>query len=145
MGGDFQNLEAIKSQAKSEAPSGLSEKSLEHLVNSYGSRYHQLFKLMQESPGLAQTITEKSPVVKAEIVYGVRYEMAQKLADITHRRTELWMDKSITEAESLEIVALIDSELNSRTIKKESEAMFKKTDSRSFSLQSQDAVHAISN
>ena len=42
-----------------------------------------------KNPECLQTISENSPVLKAEVIYAVREEMALKLSDVIRRRTVL--------------------------------------------------------
>lgn len=69
--------------------SHLSPEVTRHLVYSYGSAYPEVLDYLKSDPGAAQRICGQSPVIKAEILQGIREEMAQKLVDVIMRRTEL--------------------------------------------------------
>ncbi len=73
VGGDFESLTNL-----------LSSVSLPHLAYSYGSRCGRVLAL-----GDLDRVSETSPVLAAEIRYGVREEMALDLASVVLRRTEL--------------------------------------------------------
>ena len=60
-----------------------------HLKTTYGSRYMDVLKLTEKDPDLLERIDSNGPIIKAEIVYGIREEMAEKLTDVVFRRTEL--------------------------------------------------------
>ena len=66
-------------------------KTIDHLFTLYGARATEVLKLIDESPDLAAPITPELPDIKAQIVYGVRYESAQTLVDLLRRRTTLAM------------------------------------------------------
>lgn len=58
------------------------------LLHNYGSQYEEVLKYIKEEPGLADTVGD-TKALKAEIVYTVRQEMAQKLGDVVFRRTDI--------------------------------------------------------
>lgn len=61
----------------------------EHLLTNYGSSYVEVLKLLQEEPFWKERVYKDYPVIKAEIVYAVREEMAFTLKDVLLRRTDL--------------------------------------------------------
>jgi glycerol-3-phosphate dehydrogenase len=67
------------------------KKVISHLVYNYGSEYPKVLSYLDKDPDSKQAITNtnNSPVIKAEVIHGIREEMAQKLSDIIFRRTEL--------------------------------------------------------
>ncbi|MEB3882032.1 glycerol-3-phosphate dehydrogenase [Lyngbya sp. CCY1209] len=66
-------------------------KSIHHLFSMYGARAVEVLQLTDEYPELAEKITPALPDIKAQIIYGVRSEMAHTLVDLTRRRTTLAM------------------------------------------------------
>ena len=62
---------------------------IQHLVYNYGSEYPEVLRSLDESPEWGKTVDDASPVIKAEVLHGIREEMAQKLTDVILRRTEL--------------------------------------------------------
>lgn len=64
-------------------------KIIRHLVQHYGSRYVDVLNCANESSELMQKIPGSSEVVKAEVINGVRHEMALKLTDMILRRTDM--------------------------------------------------------
>lgn len=87
-GGNIENFEDFVNRAIRENQPGLSEESIRSLVHHHGSEYPWVLKYIEEYPGWADTIGT-SHVIKAEIVYAVREEMARKLGDVVLRRTDL--------------------------------------------------------
>jgi glycerol-3-phosphate dehydrogenase len=59
------------------------------MIYNYGSEYADVFRYIDEDYIWSQRVTDTSQVIKAEIIHGIREEMAQKLSDIIIRRTEL--------------------------------------------------------
>jgi len=60
-----------------------------HLIFTYGSNFDILIRLMREDEHLRDRLVADLPIVKAEIVYAVRNELAVTLADALTRRTRL--------------------------------------------------------
>jgi len=60
----------------------------ERLAHNHGSRFEQVLQLTERQPDLAMPIGTTG-VLRAEVVYAVRHEMAQRLADVVFRRTDL--------------------------------------------------------
>ncbi len=58
------------------------------LGHNYGSEFEGVMDLVKEDPSLGDTVGS-SLVLKAEIIHAIRFEMAQKLADVALRRTDL--------------------------------------------------------
>ena len=50
-----------------------------------------MIEYFDEDPAASQPVSCASPVLKAEVLHGIREEMAQKLTDVIFRRTELGM------------------------------------------------------
>ena len=67
----------------------LSLLTLEYLFMLYGARVFNLLSLIDDAPELAEPIVSGLPDIKAQVVYAVRTEMAQQVADICRRRTML--------------------------------------------------------
>ncbi len=70
-------------------PSALDEEVVRHLVYNYGTEHKRVIRYAEENPAWLSRVTGDSPVIWAEIVHGIRDEMAQKLSDVILRRTEL--------------------------------------------------------
>ena len=82
----FEELAVLEQQQKS---AGISAEAFQHLLQTYGSGYRDVLRYCEEDQEWSQPVTNDSPVIKAEVLHGVRDEMAQKLTDILLRRTEL--------------------------------------------------------
>ena len=88
-GGTMYCFDEFVQQALKEKPVEISENSFRHLIQTYGSAYQEILRYYRRNPLWGQLVSDNSPVIKAEVLHGVREEMAQKLSDILFRRTEL--------------------------------------------------------
>ena len=66
------------------------------LIGFYGSRYCDVLKLVEENPSLKAPICSCSTVIRAQIVYAIRTEMARTEDDIVIRRLVLGYDECPT-------------------------------------------------
>jgi glycerol-3-phosphate dehydrogenase len=60
-----------------------------HLSQKFGAAATKVLDLASEEPLLKQPIVEGSPLIRAEVVYSVREEMATSIEDVLARRTGL--------------------------------------------------------
>ncbi len=88
-GGEFGRLDNLLAQHKERRLHSLSEASMLHLLRNHGTLHSEVLQHIAEDPSLSETLAETSPVIKAEVIHAVRQEMAQHLADVVMRRTEL--------------------------------------------------------
>jgi len=87
-GGDIGRFSDFMREMQRTRPSWLSEPTLESLVMSYGSRTPELIDRASAEPLLRRTIAG-SHVLLAEVAWALEKELAQTLADVVFRRTEL--------------------------------------------------------
>jgi glycerol-3-phosphate dehydrogenase len=87
-GGRIARFDEFLCRAIVQRPQSVSPEVMRPLVRNYGSEYPQVLKYLDEDGRWAETVGV-STVIKAEVVHAVREEMAQKLADVVFRRTEL--------------------------------------------------------
>jgi glycerol-3-phosphate dehydrogenase len=87
-GGNMERFNDLLTKETEKKVCGLDTQVIGHLVYNYGSEYHEVLKYLDENPDLGKTVNDTSQIIKAEVLYGVREEMAQKLADMILRRTE---------------------------------------------------------
>ena len=88
-GGFIESFNDLLANAIESRPHGLSDEIIRHLVYNYGSEYTEIINYIDENHYLGEKVSSRSNVIEAEILYGIREEMAQKLADVILRRTEL--------------------------------------------------------
>jgi glycerol-3-phosphate dehydrogenase len=77
------------SPPRGQAPVGVRPEALRHLLENYGSTTRELLGYVRADPSLGTELVAGSPVIGAEVVFGVEREMAQQLDDVVLRRTEL--------------------------------------------------------
>jgi glycerol-3-phosphate dehydrogenase len=58
-----------------------------HLAGKFGTRALKILELLNENPSWSRRITRGLPAIEAEIVFCIRYEMAETLEDLLARRT----------------------------------------------------------
>jgi len=68
---------------------GLSAEHLQALAELYGGRVQRLLELVEEDPALAEPVCAGSPLLRVQVVYGVREELARTPEDILRRRVPL--------------------------------------------------------
>jgi glycerol-3-phosphate dehydrogenase len=68
---------------------GLSRRTAEHLLQSYGRSHLDILALALQDKGLLEPLPTGCPVIRAEVVHAVEEEMALTLEDFMARRTGL--------------------------------------------------------
>jgi len=82
------------------------------LTARYGTRATLIASLLAERPDLSRPLAVGCPAIGAEVVYAIRHEMAQSLADFIERRAALvWRYPSEAEAAAPEVARLMAAEL----------------------------------
>lgn len=88
-GGDRPDVDAYFEQQIAKRPWGLTDASVRHLILHYGTRYTDILQHLTEDQKWGKRICEREDVLAAEVLHGVRHEMARTLSDAVRRRTEL--------------------------------------------------------
>jgi len=96
----MERFDKFVSEETRQAPHHLGAGTVRALIAQYGSAYSELVKYQR--PG--ESGEAALDMVRAEILYGIREEMAQTLADIVFRRTTLALPGKLTDG-SLEFCA----------------------------------------
>jgi glycerol-3-phosphate dehydrogenase len=87
-GGKIECFDEYVNQHACHFPETLSREIITSLIHNYGSAYQEVLKYITEEDSWAEKLGT-SNVIKAEVIHGVCEEMAQTLADIVFRRTDL--------------------------------------------------------
>jgi glycerol-3-phosphate dehydrogenase len=87
VGGDFPEFAALQAAARGAVPAAVPERSLAAWLRNYGTEYSRVADL-SKAIGMAERVGD-SDTLMAEVSYAVRDEMAQHLADVVMRRTNL--------------------------------------------------------
>ncbi len=88
-GGHIEDFEGFLQATVRKQSHGLKENIVRQLVYSYGSAYPDVLRYLEQPDALPPGISAEMAVLRAETLHGIHMEMAQKLADIVFRRTEL--------------------------------------------------------
>ena len=87
-GGNIERVEDFLTTVMKQRPLGIGENSIRRLVASYGSEYSSVLKCLDASQTGSRKTVDDCDVLRAEVRFGVREEMAQHLSDVVFRRTE---------------------------------------------------------
>jgi glycerol-3-phosphate dehydrogenase len=74
--------------------SGLSEETIVHLLNRYGSTIDEILEIIYADKKLGQPLTSELPYLRAEVIYAVTHEGAQSVDDVISRRTRISFEAS---------------------------------------------------
>jgi glycerol-3-phosphate dehydrogenase len=67
----------------------LAQEQLRQLIFNYGTAYFDVLGFFDPSDNEERVLSDEQAVLRAQIIYGIRREMARKLSDVIFRRTEL--------------------------------------------------------
>ncbi|MGH7494161.1 MAG: FAD-dependent oxidoreductase [bacterium] len=88
-GGKIERFDDYLRAETQKQPYGLRPAIVKHLVNNYGASYPELLRDCEGNSDWKETLGAGTEVLKAEVIHGMREEMALKLADVVMRRTDL--------------------------------------------------------
>jgi glycerol-3-phosphate dehydrogenase len=88
-GGNIGRLDQLLGNALAIRQTCIDETVIRSLVYTYGSTYRDLLAYGNDDSTWLQPVIAGVPVIRAQVVHGVREEMAQKLSDTIFRRTGL--------------------------------------------------------
>jgi glycerol-3-phosphate dehydrogenase len=87
--GAADDVERVAAEAAGAAPPGTASDVLDQLALTYGTECTRLLALARSESDLARPVAPGAPVLRAQVAYAVREEMAVTLADLVIRRTPL--------------------------------------------------------
>jgi len=88
-GGDIDDLGRFLASGEASRPAAVTPTSMRHLLETYGTASRQVLDYVRRDASLGHQLAGESPVIAAEVMYGVEHEMAQHLGDVVLRRTAL--------------------------------------------------------
>lgn len=88
-GGRIESFDDFLTSEIRNRPKDVDQATIRHLVYHHGSDYRDLLGYLDEDPDNGRRLDKTTNVIKAEILHAIREEMAQKMADVVFRRTEL--------------------------------------------------------
>lgn len=83
---------------------GVSNAAVRRMRESYGDRWLDVNRAGKDEAGWSEPVTNGTPVLRCEVLWGIRQEMALKLSDVVFRRTDLGSARCPSRA-ALEAVA----------------------------------------
>jgi glycerol-3-phosphate dehydrogenase len=98
----------------------LEEGVFARLVRNHGSNWREVLRPIRGEPALAEPLAP-SDTLGAEVVYAIRHEMAQRLADCVFRRTDLGTEGHPGEASLQACAKLMGQELGWSAVQQERE------------------------
>ncbi len=93
-GGNTGSFEDFVRKATDEAGKdfGVPAQIAERIVRTYGSRWQQVLGPIRENPALAEPLAGNPPLLRAEVQFAIRHEMAANVEDFLVRRSGLnWL------------------------------------------------------
>jgi glycerol-3-phosphate dehydrogenase len=110
-GGDMDSFDTFLGRSVQEMAPKLNTAQVTGLVHNYGTHCGQVLKYAETRPELLLPLGD-STVLRTEVIHAVREEMAQRLADVVFRRTDLGTGGDLN-AETLALCAeLMAQEMN---------------------------------
>jgi glycerol-3-phosphate dehydrogenase len=88
-GGDIEDLGRFLASGEDERPPAVTPAAMRHLLETYGTTFRRVLEYVRQDASLGRPLSDHSPVIAAEVMYGIQDEMAQHLADVVLRRTAL--------------------------------------------------------
>ena len=110
-GGDIGSFHEFLGRELASLPNGIETADIEDLAHRYGASYPEVLEHLPTQAESSGALWELSPLQRAEVVHGVRNEMAQKLSDVVFRRTTLGMVGVPREQSLNEIASIMSKEL----------------------------------
>ena len=89
VGGDIEHFDDYVKEVHHHCSDRLDPAVIDHLVYNYGSEYKRILQYVGEEPDFGKIVPGSKEVLIAEVIHAVREEIAQKLADVILRRTDL--------------------------------------------------------
>lgn len=106
-----------------EPPYNLHKDVAMHLMRNYGTRALQVGELARADPKLQRRLVERLPVIRAEVVFAARQELAVTAVDVLARRTRVAFVDSKAAAEAAPVVIdILAHELGWSSARKTEEA-----------------------
>lgn len=88
-GGEIDSFEDYVANAIQTAPRSITAAQVKHLIRHHGTKHGYLCSMIAQNPPWGIPLSNLTHVTPAEVIHAVRSEMAQTLADVVFRRTEL--------------------------------------------------------
>ena len=100
-----------EADVKLRAADQVSEAGRKRLLEIYGGRASEIFKLAADDQSLVEPLDQQRTVLAAEIVFCIRYEFARNLIDLLHRRTMLGLSPDLGQSHARAVARIAAAEL----------------------------------
>lgn len=84
-----ESIQRLKDRLGRKYPGVVGDEESQNLVATYGSRAESVLQLAASDTSLAERVVPGLPVIRAQLLHGVRHEMVRRPEDLVWRRTEL--------------------------------------------------------
>jgi glycerol-3-phosphate dehydrogenase len=85
-GGQIERLQPFLAQEMLERPRGLNAEVVRGLIYHYGAGYREVLSSLDDGSATSQSALDDACLLEAEVLYGIRVEMAHNLTDMVARR-----------------------------------------------------------
>lgn len=109
-GGQVDDIEHFVSAAVARRPAGITDEAARTLARNHGSAMGEVLAHVERDAALGQSVAG-THVIEAEVAHAVRDEMAQRLADVVYRRTDLGTGERPTRAALEQCARILAGEL----------------------------------
>ena len=93
----------------------ISEATVTHLLDRYGSLISEILEIITEDPSMAQRLIPDLPYIKAEILHAATHEGALSVEDVLLRRTRISFEAADSGADAaMEVAKIIGDEIGYR-------------------------------
>ncbi|NOZ61615.1 MAG: glycerol-3-phosphate dehydrogenase/oxidase [Calditrichaeota bacterium] len=120
-GGEIDMFEDFVNERSEQLAEKLDRRVVAHLSHNYGSAMDEILEYEREGEENLRKLDGSDEVLRAEVIHAVRKEMAQKLADVILRRTDLGSAGHPGEEAVAEAAEIMAKELGWSKEKKETE------------------------
>jgi len=102
----------VQQRAKIAETYSISEATVTHLLDRYGSLIEEILEIISANPAMAQRLIPDLPYIKAEILHAVTHEGALSVEDVLLRRTRISFEDFYSGSEvAPEVAKIIGDEL----------------------------------
>jgi glycerol-3-phosphate dehydrogenase len=102
----------VQQRAKIAETYSISEATVTHLLDRYGSLIEEILEIISANPAMAQRLIPDLPYIKAEILHAVTHEGALSVEDVLLRRTRISFEDFYSGSEAApEVAKIIGDEL----------------------------------
>lgn len=111
-GGRIERFGDLLNEGIRNRPPGLDEAMMRGLISRYGAAYPDVLRYLKGSCEPSQISADRFRLMKAEVLHGIREEMARRLSDVVLRRLALGVSRTLEDQDIKSCADIISQELN---------------------------------